>query len=96
MNKGDQKFILDQSLAEIEKQLDPSHFYRINRKYFVQQNAIKKIKSYPKSKLQLELEPAISEDIIIIISQENVAAFKEWMGHKKPGALFTAASGRWD
>ena len=33
---------------------------------------------YPKSKLQLELEPAISEDIII--SQENVSAFKEWMG----------------
>jgi DNA-binding LytR/AlgR family response regulator len=78
VDNKNQKFILDQSLAEIEKQLDPSHFYRVNRKYFVQQNAIKKIKSYPKSKLQLELEPAISEDIII--SQENVAAFKEWMG----------------
>jgi two-component system LytT family response regulator len=78
VDNKNQKFILDQSLAEIEKQLDPSHFYRVNRKYFVQQNAIKKIKSYPKSKLQLELEPAISEDVII--SQENVAAFKEWMG----------------
>jgi len=69
---------LDQSLAEIEKQLDPSKFYRVNRKYFVQQNAIKKIKAYPKSKLQLELEPAIYDEIII--SQESVAAFKEWMG----------------
>jgi len=78
VDSKNQKFILDQSLAEIEKQLNPSFFYRVNRKYFVQQNAIKKIKSYPKSKLQLELEPAISEDIII--SQENVAAFKEWMG----------------
>lgn len=78
IDNKNQKFILDQSLAEIEKQLDPSHFYRVNRKYFVQQNAIKKIKSYPKSKLQLELEPAISDEIII--SQENVTAFKEWMG----------------
>ena len=78
VDNKNQKYILDQSLAEIEKQVDPSHFYRINRKYFVHQNAIKKIKSYPKSKLQLELEPAISEEIII--SQENVAAFKEWMG----------------
>ena len=78
VDNKNQKFIIDQSLAEIEKQLDPSHFYRVNRKYFVQQNAIKKIKSFPKSKLQLELEPAIDEDIII--SQENVAAFKEWMG----------------
>lgn len=73
-----QKFLLDQSLAEIEKQLDPSQFYRVNRKYLLQQNAIKKIRSYPKSKLQLELEPAIQEEIII--SQENVTAFKEWMG----------------
>ena len=78
VDSRNQKFILDQSLAEIEKQVDPTQFYRVNRKYFVQQNAIKKIKSYPKSKLQLELEPPINEDIII--SQENVAAFKEWMG----------------
>ena len=73
-----QKFILDQSLADIEKQLDPSQFYRVNRKYLVHLNAIKKIKCFPKSKLQLELEPASSDDIII--SQDNVTAFKEWMG----------------
>jgi len=78
VDNKNQKFILDQSLAEIEKQLDPSQFYRVNRKYFVQQAAIKKIKAYPKSKLQLELEPAINDEIII--SQESVAAFKEWMG----------------
>jgi DNA-binding LytR/AlgR family response regulator len=78
VDNRNQKFLLDQSLSEIEKQLDPSLFYRINRKYLLQQNAIKKIRSYPKSKLQLELEPSLQEEIII--SQENVAAFKEWMG----------------
>jgi two-component system, LytTR family, response regulator len=78
VDNRNQKFILDQSLADIEKQLDPSQFYRVNRKYLVQSNAIKKIKTWPKSKLQLELEPAPAEEVII--SQENVAAFKEWMG----------------
>ena len=78
VNTNNQKFILDQSLADIEKQLDPSLFYRVNRKYLIQLNAIRKIKSYPKSKLQLEVEPVVNEDIII--SQENVSAFKEWMG----------------
>lgn len=73
-----QKFILDQSLADIEKQLDPVLFYRVNRKYLVSMSAIKRIRSYPKSKLEVELEPSIGEEIII--SQENVAAFKEWMG----------------
>jgi two-component system LytT family response regulator len=72
-----QKFILDQSLSDIEKQLDPSQFYRVNRKYLVHLNAIKKIKCFPKSKLQLELEPAVNDDIII--SQDNVSAFKDWM-----------------
>jgi two-component system, LytTR family, response regulator len=77
IDQKNQKFILDQSLSEIEKQLDPSMFYRVNRKYLVHLNAIKKIKTFPKSKLLLELEPSISEDIII--SQDNVTAFKEWM-----------------
>lgn len=73
-----QKFILDQSLADIEKQVDPAQFYRVNRKYLVSLNAIKKIRSYPKSKLLLEVEPLLEEEIII--SQEGVSAFKEWMG----------------
>jgi len=77
IDNKNQKFILDQSLSDIEKQLDPSQFYRVNRKYLVHLNAIKKIKCFPKSKLQLELEPAINDDIII--SQDNVTAFKEWM-----------------
>jgi DNA-binding LytR/AlgR family response regulator len=73
-----QKFILDQSLADIEKQLDPARFYRINRKYLINVTAIKKMKVWPKSKLLIEVDPVVSEEIVI--SQENVAAFKEWMG----------------
>ena len=76
-NKG-QKFILDQSLADIEKQLSPAQFYRVNRKYIINMNAIKKMKALPKSKLWIEVEPVIGEEIII--SQENVSAFKAWMG----------------
>jgi DNA-binding LytR/AlgR family response regulator len=76
-NKG-QKFILDQSLSDIENQLDPALFYRVNRKYLLNMSAIKRIKSYPKSKLLLEVEPPLHEEVII--SQENVSAFKAWMG----------------
>jgi two-component system LytT family response regulator len=56
-NNG-QKYILDQSLSDIEKQLDPSIFYRVNRKFLMQMNAIKRIKSSPKSKLLLEVYPS--------------------------------------
>lgn len=76
-SKG-QKFILDQSLADIEKNVSTAQFYRVNRKYLVNMNSIKKIKAYPKSKLLLEIDPPVSEEIVI--SQENVSSFKEWMG----------------
>lgn len=72
------KFILDQSLAEIEKALDPGLFFRANRKFLVNMNAVKKIRASAKSKLQIELEPALQEEVIV--SQENASAFKEWMG----------------
>lgn len=76
-HKG-QKFILDQSLCDIETQLDASSFYRVNRKYLINMCAIRRIKCYPKSKLLLELAPPLHEEVVI--SQENVSAFKQWMG----------------
>jgi DNA-binding LytR/AlgR family response regulator len=78
VNKKAEKFILDLSLSDIEKQVDPVAFYRINRKYLVNMGAIKRIKSYPKSKLEVEVDPPVNDEIII--SQENVAAFKDWIG----------------
>jgi two-component system LytT family response regulator len=79
VDKSGQKFILDKSLADLEKEIDPAVFYRANRKYLVNISAIKKIKSYPKSKLLLEVEPPVEEELII--SQENVSDFKNWMGN---------------
>ena len=78
VDNKNQKFILDQSLTDIEKRLDPSQFYRVNRKYLVSMAAIKLMKTYPKGKLKLEVLPAVNEDIIV--AQENVGAFKEWIG----------------
>ena len=72
-----QKFILDKSLAEVEKEVDPACFYRLNRKYLANMIAIKKIKAFSKSKLLIHVEPVVDEQIII--SQENAAAFKEWL-----------------
>ncbi|MBL0356607.1 MAG: response regulator transcription factor [Chitinophagaceae bacterium] len=78
VDKNGQKFILDKSLSELEKEVDAAVFYRVNRKYLVNIASIKRIKTYPKSKLQLELTPALDEELII--SQENVSDFKNWMG----------------
>jgi hypothetical protein len=36
----------------------------------------KKKKAYQKSKIQIEIDPPVSDEIII--SQENVASLKDW------------------
>lgn len=73
-----QRFVLDQSLNELEKQLDPADFNRVNRKFIVHRKAIVRAKAYSKSKLLLDIMPAVSEDVII--SQEYLSRFKEWFG----------------
>ncbi|HUR12137.1 MAG TPA: LytTR family DNA-binding domain-containing protein [Flavitalea sp.] len=79
VDKQAQKFILDRSLSDIEKEIDPRLFYRVNRKYLVNMNAIKRIKSFAKSKLLVEVAPEVNEEILI--SPENAGEFKSWLGN---------------
>ena len=78
VDQKNRKYILDLSLSDIEKQVDPEKFYRVNRKYLVNMSAVKKVRMHPKSKLMLELEPTVNE--VIVVSQDNAAAFKNWIG----------------
>lgn len=78
VNNQNQKFILDKSLSDLEKELNPAVFFRVNRKYLMNINAVKRIKAFSKGKLQIEVDPPVEEEIII--SSENVTAFKEWIG----------------
>jgi two-component system LytT family response regulator len=73
-----QRFVLDQSLSDLEKQLNPADFNRVNRKFILHRKAILRAKSYSKSKLLLDIVPPVQEDIII--SQEYLSRFKEWFG----------------
>ncbi|HNB09586.1 MAG TPA: LytTR family DNA-binding domain-containing protein [bacterium] len=72
------KFIVDKPLADLEAALDKQTFFRLNRKYIARISAIVRFKPYEKGKIKIELQPGTSEDIIV--SQENAADFKNWMG----------------
>jgi sensor histidine kinase regulating citrate/malate metabolism len=65
------------SLDELMKQLDNHIFYRANRQYIVNVNAIKTIFIYGKNQLRLVTQPDSPEDIII--SKNKVAEFKNWL-----------------
>lgn len=71
------EYRINLSLDELMKQLDTHIFYRANRQYIVNVNAIKTIFIYGKNQLRLVTQPKSPEDIII--SKNKVAEFKSWL-----------------
>jgi DNA-binding LytR/AlgR family response regulator len=69
--------ILDFTLEQLEEMVDPSSFFRINRKYLVSAHAIQDIISYTNSRLKLVLKG--SQDNDIIVARERVQEFKDWL-----------------
>lgn len=70
-------FTTNTSLDELMKQLDNRIFYRANRQYIININAIRNIFLYGKNQLKLIIKPEAAEDIII--SKNKVAEFKKWL-----------------
>jgi len=70
------KFIIDFKLEELEDMLDPGEFFRLNRSFIVNINAIDDVVVYSNSRLRIS--PNIDFDKEIIVSREKVSPFKEW------------------
>lgn len=72
-----QKTLIDHSLEELEKQLNPNLFFRINRKFIVKIESIKKIETYFNSRYVLKLTPEIDEEVIV--ARDRAGQFKKWL-----------------
>ncbi len=71
------KYSLDTPLDELDKELDPKLFFRINRQMIININAIQEIHTFFNSRLLLHIEPPFEEDVLV--TRSNIAKFKEWM-----------------
>jgi two-component system response regulator LytT len=65
------------SLEGLKEQLNPDIFFKINRQFIVNIEAIKRVHSYFNGKLKLEIEPLHTEDIIV--GKDKASAFKRWL-----------------
>jgi len=70
-------YLLDITLENLESELDPHVFFRINRKFYVNINAIKDMVSYTNSRLQIKLNHYNEHDVIV--ARERVKDFKKWL-----------------
>ncbi len=70
-------YLMDFSLEQLEDELDPLKFFRVNRKFIVNVNSINDIISYTNSRLQIKLNNF--SELEIIVSRERVKEFKQWL-----------------
>lgn len=69
-------YSLDYSLDELMKNLDPQHFFRINRQYIVSHSSIKDVSIWFVGKLSINLKVPVDEKIFV--SKNRVPEFKHW------------------
>ena len=70
-------YLIDYSLEQVEKMLDPQSFFRVSRKYIIALEAIQDIISYSNSRLKVILQQPADDEIIV--SRERVGDFKRWL-----------------
>lgn len=72
-----QKLPMDNNLDSLEGMLAKEHFFRINRQYLINLNAIVEMKIYTKGRVMVTLKPELSE--AQVVSSERSAEFKQWL-----------------
>jgi DNA-binding LytR/AlgR family response regulator len=72
------KYVLDYTLSELEGMLDPKSFFRTNRSYILQINAIQDVVVYSSSRLKVSVV-GLASDHEIIVSRDRVGDFKNWL-----------------
>ena len=72
------KHLLENNLTQLEEQLQPNKFYRINRHLLVNIDAIKKVHTWLGGRLKLEILPSTTAETVV--SRERVNGFKDWLG----------------
>jgi DNA-binding LytR/AlgR family response regulator len=75
-NKGNH-FPIDYTLDQLETQLQPQNFFRINRKIILHIQSIEKVSSYFNSRLSITSKFLVND--ARIVSRERVNDFKKWL-----------------
>ncbi len=77
VTKGNQKYIMDESLDQLNALLDPKLFYHASRQFILSYSCIQSVNSYFNGKLKVEINPAVTEEVTV--SREKSADFKKWL-----------------
>jgi two-component system LytT family response regulator len=68
---------LNMTLEDIESQLDPQRFMRVNRQFIISATGVKKLSTYFLGKMRIHMTALPDEEIIV--SKDKVATVKRWL-----------------
>lgn len=68
---------LELSMNEVDAQLDPDMFFRLNRQYIVNIRAIKSVKCHFSSRLIIAIDGC--DDGLVTVSRQRAIAFRRWI-----------------
>lgn len=74
------RYILPDTLDQLEGQLDARSFFRINRQFILSIGAVQEIRPYFKGRLVLQVAPPVAEEVLVV-SAGRAPAFKQWLDH---------------
>ena len=75
--EGKQYHVRNMTMQDLEEQLNPEKFFRLNRQYFIHIRALKRITPFFNSKLKVRLCYCLDEEILV--SRERSVLFKIWL-----------------
>lgn len=78
VGRDGRRCVVDRPLGDLAGALDPARFFRLNRKYLANIDAVERFRPHDKGRVLVVLVPPVSEEVTV--SQENAAAFRAWMG----------------
>lgn len=70
-------YVITHTMEQLEEDLNPHDFYRINRQFILQHNSIKRIDYYFNGKLKIKTEPQFKGELIV--SKAKASDFKKWL-----------------
>lgn len=75
--KDGKSYVVDLSLGRLQEELDPTKFFRINRKMLISLESISEVHIFSGSRLKLELLP--NPEMEVLVSIDRVTGFKNWL-----------------
>ena len=74
-----QNYPVDFSLDKLENMVDPAKFFRINRKYMVNMEAIDGMTAWSRSRVKIKLNPPADDETETVVSIDRSPDFKKWL-----------------